>query len=49
LNGSRPSAASLKLRRVYQIFESEAEMAIQKNLTCLDYLDRLLEQEVEDK
>jgi len=41
--------SELKLRRIYQIFESEAEMAIQKNLTYLDYLDRLLEQEVEDK
>jgi len=39
----------LKLRRICQIFETEAEMAIQKNLTYLDYLDHLLEQEVEDK
>ena len=39
----------LKLKRIYQIFESEAEIAIQKDLTYLDYLDHLLEQEVEDK
>ena len=39
----------LKLKRIYQIFESEAEIAIQKDLTYLDYLDRLLEQEVDDK
>lgn len=41
--------SELKLPRVYQIFESEAETAIQKNLTYLDYLDHLLEREVEDK
>ena len=41
--------AELKLKRVYQIFEEEAETAIQNSLTYLDYLDRLLEQEVEEK
>ncbi len=41
--------AELNLKKIYQIFESEAETAIQKDLTYLDYLDRLLEQEVGEK
>ncbi len=39
----------LKLRRICQVFESESETAIEKNLTYLDYLDHLLEEEVQDK
>lgn len=39
----------LKLKRIYELFESEADRATQSNLTYLDYLDCLLQEEVQDK
>jgi len=39
----------LKLGRIYELFESEADRATQSNLTYLDYLDHLLEEELQDK